>query len=123
MQTAGDILQKDRNIKLLGADAFTLEGYTQVPNAILASKQLSDAAKIAYALLLSYAWQNDYCFPGQAAMGERWGKSERSVRTALKELETAGYLKVTRQGLGRTNLYHVVISVGRGKVRDKRLNP
>ena len=123
MQTAGDILQKDRNIKHLGADAFTLAGYTQVPNAILASQQLSDAAKIAYALLLSYAWQNDYCFPGQAAMGERWGKSERSVRTALKELETAGYLKVTRQGLGRTNLYHVVISVGRGKVRDKRLNP
>ena len=121
MDTARDILNKDRNIRLLGADAFTLGGYTQVPNAILASKRLSDSAKMAYALLLSYAWQDDFCFPGQVAMAERWGKSERSVRTALKDLEEAGYLKIIRQGLGKPNIYELTLSVDDGKIRDKRL--
>lgn len=124
METLGAQLnEKFKNIRLHGADAFTLAGYTQIPNAILSSKKLSDSAKLAYVILLSYAWNNDHCFPGQAAMGDRWGKSDRSVRKALKELEEAGYLKVTRQGLGRTNIYDLYIMVADGKIVDKRPAP
>lgn len=111
---------REKNIRLVGADPFTGGGYTQIPNAILASKTLSDAAKVAYALLLSYAWQNDFCFPGQVTMAERWGKSERSVRTALKELEAAGYLNVKRQGLGRVNIYELHVRVSDGRISDQR---
>ena len=60
----GDIL-KERNIILKGADAATRQGFTQVPNFILKSKRLSAGDKMTFAMLLSYAWQNDYCFPGQ----------------------------------------------------------
>ena len=84
----GDIL-KERNIVLRGADAATQQGFTQVPNFILKSKKLSSGDKMAFAMLLSYAWQNDYCFPGQETLAEDLGVTDRSVRTNLKALEGA----------------------------------
>src|SRR5208282_6359323 len=63
MQPIGAVL-KDRNIILKGADAATAKGFTQVPNFLLKSNKLSSGDKLAFAMLLSYAWQNDYCFPG-----------------------------------------------------------
>jgi hypothetical protein len=47
------------------------------------------------------------------------GAGERSVRTYLKELETAGMLEVTRRGLGKTNIYrlHLTVKPNYGKRR------
>ena len=57
----GDIL-KERNIELVGGDPITRHGFTQVPNFILTKKELSVGAKLAYAMLLKYAWGDDACF-------------------------------------------------------------
>lgn len=100
-----------RNIELAGADPVTRHGFTQVPNFILTNKNLSVGAKLAYAMLLKYAWQDDYCFPGQLTLANDIGVGERSVRTYLNELETAGFLEVKQQGLGRTNLYRLHLTV------------
>lgn len=102
-----------RNIEIIGADPVTRHGFTQVPNVILTNKDLGVGAKLAYAMLLKYAWQDDYCFPGQAKLAEDIGAGERSVRTYLNELETAGFLEVKQQGLGRTNLYRLHLTVKR----------
>jgi hypothetical protein len=95
-----------RNIEIVGADPVTRHGFTQVPNFILTKKDVSVGAKLAYAMLLKYAWDNDACFPGQVKLAEDMGAGERSVRTYLKELETAGLL-----GLGRTNLYRLHLTI------------
>ena len=63
----GDIL-KERNIEIIGADPVTRHGFTQVPNFILTKKEISVGAKLAYAMLLKYAWDNDACFPGQVKL-------------------------------------------------------
>jgi hypothetical protein len=102
----GDIL-KDKNIILKGADLATTMGFTQVPNFLLKSKKLSSGDKMAFAMLLSYAWQNDSCFPGQERLAEDMGLSERSVRTNLKSLERNGLLTIRRRGLGKTNVYEL----------------
>lgn len=102
----GDIL-KDRNIILKGADAATRQGFTQVPNFLLKSKKLSAGDKMTFAMLLSYAWQNDYCFPGQARLAQDLGLTDRSVRTHLKSLETIGLLAIKRRGQGKTNIYEL----------------
>jgi biotin operon repressor len=102
----GDIL-KERNIVLRGADAATRQGFTQVPNFILKSKKLSSGDKMAFAMLLSYAWQNDYCFPGQERLAEDLGVTDRSVRTNLKALEEQGLLVIKRRGQGKTNIYEL----------------
>ena len=60
---------------------------------------------MVFAMLLSYAWQNDYCFPGQTRLAEDMGLDERSVRRHLKALEAVELLKISRRGLGKTNIY------------------
>lgn len=102
----GDIL-KERNIILKGADAATSQGFTQVPNFLLKSKKLSAGDKMAFAMLLSYAWQNDFCFPGQQRLAEDSGLDERSVRRHLKSLEANGLLAIQRRGQGKTNIYEL----------------
>ena len=102
----GDIL-KDRNIVLKGADAATAMGFTQVPNFLLKSKKLSAGDKMAFAMLLSYAWQNDFCFPGQRRLAEDLGLEERSVRRHLKALEQDGLLAIRQRGQGKTNVYEL----------------
>lgn len=102
----GDIL-KDRNIVLKGADAATQQGFTQVPNFILKSKKLSAGDKMTFAMLLSYAWQNDYCFPGQLRLAEDLGLHERNVRRHLKSLEANSLLSIKRRGQGKTNVYEL----------------
>ena len=102
----GDIL-KERNIVLRGADAATQGGFTQVPNFLLKSKKLSSGDKLAFAMLLSYAWQNDYCFPGQETLAKDLGITDRSVRTNLKALEAQGLLVIKRRGQGKTNIYEL----------------
>ena len=106
----GDIL-KDRNIEIIGADLATRHGFTQVPNFILTNEHISVGAKLAYAMLLKYAWQHDACFPGQAKLAQDMGAAERSVRTYLNELETEQLLEIKQRGLGKTNLYRLHLTI------------
>lgn len=105
LTSIGDLIE--RNIILRGADVLSSRGFTQVPNDILVSTKLSPGAKLAYAMLLKYAWQNDYCFPGQARLAIDMGVTDRSVRTYLQELEQHQFISIKRQGLGKPNLYEL----------------
>ena len=103
-QIARNIADIARNIEIVGADPITLHGFTQVPNFVLTQKELTVGAKLAYAMLLKYAWGDQACYPGQLKLAEDMGAAERSVRTYLKELETVGILEIRQRGLGKTNL-------------------
>jgi hypothetical protein len=98
-----------RNIEIVGADPITKHGFTQVPNFILTNSDISVGAKLAYAMLLKYAWQDDYCFPGQERLAQDMGSGKRSVIRFMEELERAGFIEVQRRGLGQTNLYQLFL--------------
>jgi len=117
MKPVGELME--RNIKLVGADALSQRGFVQVPVAILRTKKLSIGAKMAYTALLSYAWHNDYCFPGQDRMADDIGAGRTSVNSYIKELEQKGFIKITRRGQGRTNLYEVNLKA-KGLMQSKR---
>src|SRR5713226_607960 len=106
MEHIGTVL-RERNIILKGADAATAKGFTQVPNFLLKSQKLAPGDKMTFAMLLSYAWQNDYCYPGQRKLAEDLGLEERSVRRHLKSLEKHGLLAIQRRGQGKTNVYEL----------------
>jgi hypothetical protein len=113
-QHIGDLL-RDRNIVLKGGDALSQRGFTQVPNHILRSAKISPGAKLAYAMLLSYAWQNDFCFPGQERLAKDMGSGVRSVVRYIQELEKAEFIVVKKRGQGRPNLYELNLKAGKSR--------
>jgi biotin operon repressor len=117
MQQIGDALAAaDRNIRFDGGDLLTKRGYTLVPNFLLNDSKLSSSAKLVYVMLLKYAWEKDYCFPGQATLAKDIGKSERHVHSAIKELEANRLLSVTRRGQGKSNIYVLHLRVDKRPV-------
>jgi hypothetical protein len=80
-------------------------GFVQLPKQILWAKNLSRDAKMLYAVLLGYAWQEGHCYPGYPRLCEDMGASENMVRKYMRELEAVGLLRQKRRGQGRTNLY------------------
>ena len=118
-QISANIANTARNIEIVGADPVTLQGFTQVPNFILTNTTISVGAKLAYAMLLKYAWGDERCFPGQAKLAEDMGGGERSIRRYLDELEKANFLEIKQRGLGRTNLYKLYAKVQKLKKRGR----
>jgi biotin operon repressor len=117
----GEVL-KDRNIILRGADEATTQGYTQVPNFLLRMKEITSGDKMTFAMILSYKWQNDSCFPGQAKLADDMGVDERTVRRHIQSLQAAGLLVIQQRGQGKTNIYELNLAVVKGKVRRRRPN-
>ena len=58
-------------------------------------------------MLLSYAWQNDFCFPGQQRLAKDMGSGVRSVVRFIKELTVEEFVVIRKRGQGRTNLYEL----------------
>jgi biotin operon repressor len=120
MQPIGEII-RERNIKLDTQNPVAREGFTQVPNFILKSPDISMGAKIAYAMFLSYAWHNDSCFPGQDRLAADMGMSRSRVTEFVSELAKAGLISIQRRGQGRTNYYTIHFQVkGKGKFHGPR---
>jgi len=104
-------LARHQNIILDGFDPVSAQGFTQVPNFILRSKHLSVGAKLTYSMLLSYAWQNNFCFPGQETLAAEMGSGKRSIVRYIDELDKADCISIKRQGLGKPNIYTLHLKI------------
>lgn len=104
---AGHLEKIEQNMKLNTADPIARYGFTQLPNFILRNPELSANAKTAYSLLLSYAWHNDLCFPGQERLAEHMGTHVSTVSRAITELEDYSLIEIERRGQGKTNYYTI----------------
>jgi Helix-turn-helix domain len=105
MNSAKEILEKHTIIVLNEA---IKHGFAQIPRYILRDKRLSFGARLTYAVLLSYAWQEDSCFPGQNKIATDLGVSRRMISPYLNELREQKYIAWERRGLGKTNVYYIL---------------
>lgn len=105
MDSAKEILEKHTIVVLNEA---LKHGFTQIPRYILRDKRLSFGARLTYAVLLSYAWQDDSCFPGQDKIAADLGVSRRMISDYLNELADRKYITWERRGLGKTNIYYIL---------------
>ncbi len=106
---------KEKNITLDTDNPVVRGGFTQVPNFMLKNADLSIGARMTYAMFLSYAWHNDSCFPGQERLAVDMAMSVSRVNEFIKELQSAGFIEVTRRGQGKTNIYKIKFTVGKPK--------
>jgi hypothetical protein len=103
---AGGLTASDNETNTIVIENEALRrGFTLIPNYVLRNPNLSFGARLTYTLLLSYAWQEGSCFPGQVRLAEHLHSDPRSVRRYLAELKGQGLIAVRRRGLGRTNVY------------------
>jgi biotin operon repressor len=111
MQIPDDFIDRDspgsERDTIVIEDDLLREGFTQVPNLLLRRTDISHGAKIAYAMLLSYAWGSEKCFPGQARLATDLGVERKAVIRYLQELKDKGLITVTRRGMGKTNVYRL----------------
>ena len=98
VQEGKTLVIKDENLR---------GGFTQVPNVVLTNSALSSNAVRLYALLLSYAWQSDQCFPGQQLLSSHMGCKKNTITRTLAELRKVKLISWKRQGLGKVNIYYI----------------
>lgn len=82
-------------------------GFVQLPKQVLWASNLSRDAKLLYAVLLGYAWQEKSCFPGYDRLSLDMGATRKIVRKYMQELEGVKLIAQKRRGLGLTNLYRL----------------
>ncbi|HLW02412.1 MAG TPA: helix-turn-helix domain-containing protein [Ktedonobacterales bacterium] len=99
------VLEAPASGAMLVEAASLPRGFVQLPKAVLYARHLSRDAKLLYAVLLGYAWQDQRCFPGYQRLCADLTASENAVRTWMRELEAAHLISQRRRGQGRTNLY------------------
>ena len=92
---------------LVFRDENLRHGFSQVPNLILRDAALTDKAVRLYILLLSYAWREGQCFPGQDTLAQDMGCSPASVIRTLEELRERKLVTWKRRGQGKTSLYYI----------------
>lgn len=97
----------ERTIVFDGADPVHAGGFTQIPNFILKKSDISLGAKVTYAMLISYGWHNDHCFPGQDRLATDMGMSRSRTTEFITELEKADLITIKRRGQGKTNVYTI----------------
>lgn len=110
MQSINELI-REKNIELATTDPVAQGGFTQVPNFILRNSDFSAGAKVVYAMFLSYAWNNESCFPGQERLAQDIGMSRSRVTEFISELSRGGLVTIQRRGQGKTNVYIVNFSV------------
>jgi hypothetical protein len=115
MQSLKEVLEKH---PIIIENEALRHGFTQIPNYVLRDKNLSLGARLVYTMLLSYAWQEERCFPGQARLATDLGVDERSVRRYLVELRDSGYVDWDQRGLGKTNVYYILDITKEGRDRS-----
>jgi len=105
MKSVGQILEKNT---IIIENPALRQGFTQIPNYVFKDKRLSFGARITYGILLSYAWKEGSCFPGQERMALDLGVGRQAINEFLRELKQAGYIEWKRRGMGKTNVYYIL---------------
>src|SRR5215211_873724 len=99
---------KNRVAQIVVENEMLRAGFAALPYIVLKDTSLSLGARLSYAVLLMYAWQEGATFAGQVKMAADVGVSERQLRDYLQELQLGGYIRIKRQGLNRPNLYYIL---------------
>ena len=106
MENIGSLV-RERLQQVIIENEMLRAGFAALPYLVLRDLRLSIGARLAYAVLLMYAWQEGSCFPGQERMAGDLGVSPRNLRRFLTELRNLGYVSWKKLMPGGTNTYYL----------------
>ncbi len=75
----------------------------RIPNYVIQSNVISEAAKFVYFILLYYRNEKtNSCFPSQKTLAKEFGFTQKYFSKYIKELERAGLIIICKQNRGGT---------------------
>jgi len=104
MRSLGELVRQ-RVERVIIENEMMRAGFAALPYVVLRDTKLSIGARLTYAVLLSYAWQDDATFVGQEKMAKDIGISERQLRRFLYELKETLYIEISRKDKRFNNTY------------------
>jgi len=110
---------KERFDRVVIQNQMLKAGFASFPYMVLRDKGLSIGAKMAYAFLLMYAWQEGSTFAGQETIAQEMGISDRHLRRFLTELKKHGYIDIERKDRRFNNTY-IILDKLPTKLKAKR---
>lgn len=99
---------RERVDRIIIENEMMRAGFAALPYLVMKEKNLSVGARLTYAFLLMYAWQETSCFAGQEKMAEDMGVSRAQAQRYLYELRDRGYIKIERRDKRYNNTYILV---------------
>ena len=98
------------NIEDFGAIRLAQEPW-RFRKAVLKADLPMGAKIVAVAIIEFVNRKSGQCFASEKTIGESCGLTERGVRKAISQLKDAGWLRVVRRGVKRTNLIFPLLPV------------
>lgn len=96
------------SVRLVDNNSIFANGFVQVPTMILRSSRISPFAKLLFSVLLSYAWQENLCFPSMETLVNDLGVKRQAISRYLRELEKAGLIRTERRKtVPSSNIYFI----------------
>jgi len=98
------------NLETINKDELFSDRWIPYRMEIVRSPVLSASAKVLYAEIVSYFWQDNAhkAWPAQRTLAVNLNCSVETVRKHLKELAGVGVIVISRRGLGKNNEYFLL---------------
>lgn len=93
-----------------------------IPSGVLTHDDLTDGAKMTYALILGLSNQFGYCFATNETLAEMRNTSESTLRRHIKELLDAEMLKAEYNFRNDRRLYPIIKPTSYEKMSQNRKN-
>jgi AraC-like DNA-binding protein len=101
-------LARERVERVIIQNEMLRAGFAAFPYQVMRDRGLSGGARLAYAFLLMYAWQEGSCFASQQTMAREMGVSERQLQRYLYELRDQAYIQIERRDRRFNNTYIIL---------------
>ena len=107
MKHVGEIA-KQRYDRVVFENELMKGGFAAFPYRIMKEKNLSIGARLAYAFLLMYGWQEGSSHAGQEKMADAMGVSGRQMQRYLYELRDKNHIRIERHDKRYNNTYVIL---------------
>jgi biotin operon repressor len=99
---------KSRVDRVIIQNELLRSGFAALPYLVMRDKTVSIGARMTYAFLLMYAWQEGSCFAGQEKLAEDMGVSRAQIQRYIYELRDTHYIAVERKDKRYNNIYIIL---------------
>ena len=118
MKHIGDIA-KERYDRVVFENDLMKGGFAALPYRVMKNTDLSVGARLTYAFLLMYGWQEGSSHARQIKMAEAIGISRRQMQRYLYELRDEGAIRIDRHDKRFNNTY-VILDTKPSKLKKRK---